>query len=115
MRERADGRDYLDWTAGAVCRFLPRDRRLGESAPGPRDNPTPSNAPLDVQFRAAASTGPPVRGAEMLGRWLVRPSRPKLDLVDPRRSRLVGLVSIPRLDDHLGLFAVGEDLNGFLA
>src|SRR4051794_37665159 len=39
---------------------------------------------------------------------LVPRSRPKLDLLDPQRPRLVRLVSIPRLDDCLSLLAAGE-------
>jgi hypothetical protein len=38
-------------------------------------------------------------------RQLVRRARPKLDLLDAQDARLLGLVSIPRLDDRLGLFA----------
>jgi hypothetical protein len=34
----------------------------------------------------------------------------ELDRLDPQRSRLAGLVSIPRLDDRLGLFAGREGL-----
>jgi hypothetical protein len=46
---------------------------------------------------------------------LVRDPRPKLDRLDAYRSRLVGLVSIPRLDDRLGLFSSGQELDGFIS
>ena len=55
------------------------------------------------------------RGRDRLGRArLVRRSRPKLDPLDAQHARLVGLVSIPRLDDRLCLFAGGEGFDGFL-
>jgi hypothetical protein len=39
----------------------------------------------------------------------------ELDRFDAQRSRLLGLVAIPRLDDRLGLFSSGEELDGFVS
>jgi hypothetical protein len=34
--------------------------------------------------------------------------------LNPQRSRLLGLVAIPRLHDRLGLFVGGQELDGLL-